>query len=430
MQSLFPKVSRYRKVVAIGPRHSGKSVLQASLLDHLRKAPDEMLSTQTGWQRHALEAFPGRLPPFPLEQILRDASTEGVWPEITAHASAIRFRGTDARFWKRDTVLDFIDLPGESLADFLGLGSFESWSEKVADLFPDPQDPDSMQHFQAYLDALDHQQTEIAEVAAAYSRAVTTATARGRYLATPSTYCSRIFTNHQDPANDFGPVPKRYQESRPEIFQAFQQRFQRDQQDRVQALGHLLVEADALIIPIDVGWILAGGPPLLRDQHSLLSALGDLLEQLDSFWNRIGSFLGRSFTPIDDSRFPGRLRKIILCATKIDLLHPGDRSHLEDLVRRLAEPVFRGAGLHGIEVLFTACSAVRSTTETEDGHLKGYQNGEAVEIIPPRIPEQWPDHWDPTAFRFPRLDPRISRNGLYPPAHIHLDRILRAILES
>ncbi len=430
MRPLLPKISRYRRVVAIGPRHSGKSVLIASLLDHLRKAPDDMLATDTGWMRHTLERFPGPLPGFPLNRILRDASEGGIWPEITVDPSAIRFRGIDRRSWRRDTVLDFVDLPGEILADFLGQGSFSEWSERVFDLFPDPLDPRSSGDLAAYRKAAETPSLGADAVAALYAEAVVGATARGRYLATPSSLCSRLFRPPDPAAEDFGPLPAALETSRPELYHTFRSRFQADREGRVLALEKLLVEADALIIPVDVSWILAGGPPLLRDQHSLLEALGSLLERLDTTWKRLGSFFGRSFTPIDDCRFPGRLRKIILCATKIDLFRPADRSHLEDLVRRLAEPVFRGAGLHGIEILFTACSAVRSTTEDADGSLRGFRDGEPVAIKPPAIPEQWPDQWNPDDFRFPRLDPRISRNGLYPPAHIHLDRVLRAILES
>ncbi|MGE9291376.1 MAG: YcjX family protein, partial [Puniceicoccales bacterium] len=208
--------------------------------------------------------------------------------------------------------------------------------------------------------------------------------------------------------------------------------FKKYHEQRIRPLERLLAEADALIIPVDVGWIFSGGPPLLRDQHALLSSIGSLLARIDTIWNRMTSFLGRSFTPLDDSLFPGRLRSVVLCATKIDLIRPEDRSLLEDLVRKIAEPIFRGAGLHGIKVLFTACSAIRSTTdsETRPGYVQGFRKGEPVEVLPPRIPDDWPDRWDSENFRFPRLDPRVSRHGLYPPAHIHLDRLLRSILES
>ncbi len=429
MRPPLPRISRYRRVVAIGPRHSGKSVLLASLLDHLRKNPDRMLASRTGWARHAVESFPGHLPAFPLDRVLRDAAEDAAWPDITTEPSAARFRAMHTSAWKRDTVLDFIDIPGESLADILGSGSFSEWSRLVLDLFPDPLDPESVRDLRAYLDAAENPAADSVEAASLYAAAVVSATRRGRYLATPSFLCSRIFGDNRPGPMDFGPVPEGVAGA-VALVDVFGERFREDHRLRTRALEKLLAEADVLVIPIDVAWILSGGPPVLRDQHALLGALGSLLERIDTVWNRLASFLGRSFTPLDDALFPGRLRKIILCATKIDLFRPGDRSHLEDLVRSLAEPVLRGAGLHGIEVLFTACAAVRSTTDSTGGGVRGYRLGEAVEVVPPAVPERWPDRWNPEDFRFPRLDPRVSRNGLYPPAHIHLDRILRSILES
>lgn len=433
MRPLLPKLSRYRRIVAIGPRHSGKSVLLASLLDHLRKEPNRFLGAGETWVRHGVEAFPGRLPAFPLERILREAAEEAVWPEITTTPSAIRFRAASERAWKRDLVLDFVDFPGENLADFLGDGSFDCWSEGVADLFPDPMDPPSAEDWRGYRRHL----SEAAEgdgerIAARYARAVVEATRRGRYLATPSSLCSRVFGPAAEEAEDFAPLPAAEAARLPGVRAEFERRFAADRSERVEPLEKLLAEADALVVPVDVGWLLAGGPPLLRDQRHLLESLGRLLERLDTVLNRLASFVGRSFTPLDDSSFPGRLRSVVLCATKIDLFRPEERGRLEDLVRRLAEPVFRGAGLHGIQVLFTACSAIRSTTDAPgaDGRLRGFRAGAPVEVVPPSLPEEWPDRWDPAEFRFPRLDPRVSRNGLYPPAHIHLDRIVRSILTA
>lgn len=432
MRPLLPRISRYRRIVAIGPRHSGKSVLLASLLDHLRKDPDRMLAARTGWVRHAVETYPGNLPSFPLDRILREAAEQAAWPEITVSPSALRFRALAGRQWKRDTVLDFIDIPGESLADLLGEDSFDRWSERVFELFPDPLDPPSGEDLRAYRAAWDEEQPAAADLAARYAAAVVEATRRGRYLATPSSLCARVFGDDAPEADDFGPRPPDARQPHPDIAAVFAERHRQHHSERVRPLERLLAEADVLVIPVDVGWILAGGPPVLRDQHALLGALGGLLERIDTIGSRLASFLGRSFTPLDDSLFPGRLRKVVFCATKIDLFRPADRSNCEDLVRRLAEPVLRGAGLHGIEVLFTACSAVRSTTESANAgsRLRGFRGGEPVEMEVPEIPEQWPDQWDPGQFRFPRLDPRIPRNGLYPPAHIHLDRVLRAILES
>jgi predicted YcjX-like family ATPase len=259
------------------------------------------------------------------------------------------------------------------------------------------------------------------------------ATRRGRYLTSPATLCTRVFEpEHHIENENFAPIPSSISNPSPEMARLFAERYQSYHVQRIRPLERLIAEADALILPIDVGWILSGGPPLLRDQHALLSAIGDLLSRIDTIWSRMASFLGRSFTPLDDALFPGRLRSVVLCATKIDMFRPEDRSLLEDLVRKIAEPVFRGAGLHGIKVLFTACSAIRSTTDStsRNGYVSGYRNGNPVEILPPKIPEEWPDRWDPNDFRFPRLDPRVSRHGLYPPAHIHLDRLMRSILES
>ena len=435
MRSPIPKISRYRRIVAIGPRHSGKSVLLASILDHLRKDPENFLATGDRWIRHGVEPYPGGLPSLPLDRILREAAEEALWPEITVSPSALRFRATHEKPWKRDLVLDFIDFPGEAVADFLGGGAYDDWSDAVFTHFPDALDPESLKGLRAYRAALaeakDGSDTET--LATRFADLMVGATRRGRYLTTPSVLCSRVFEDTPvDQKADFAPIPRDLAGRLPETRAEFERRFADYRRDQVIPLERLLADADALILPIDVGWILSGGPSVLRDQHALLTAIGLLLERIDSIWSRLGSFLGRSLTPLDDSLFPGRLRSVVLCATKIDLFRPADRSLLEDLIRRLAEPVLRGAGAHGLRVLNTACAAVRSSTDEPgaEGRIRGYRAGEAVEVLPPALPEEWPDRWDPEKFRFPRLDPRVSRNGLYPPAHIHLDRIVRSIIEG
>lgn len=435
MRPLLPKISQYRRILAIGPRHSGKSVLLSSILDHLRKSPDRFLGTGEGWTSHRVLPYPGGLPGFPLERILREASEEGMWPEITTQPSAVRFHADHPKPWKRNLTLDFIDFPGENIADFLGDGDYAKWSAAIRSLFPDPLDPSSVEEIQQLRRALaaEHGNPDPDNIARQYADIVVEATRRGRYLTSPASLCARVFDPAQRTASeDFAPLLSETGTPGGEPFETFSSRFAEYHRIQVRPLERLIAEADALILPIDVGWILAGGPPLLRDQHALLSAMGDLLSRIDTLWNRMASFLGRSFTPVDDAHFPGRLRSIVLCATKIDTFRPADRSLLENLVRRIAEPIFRGAGLHGIQVLFTACSAIRSTTDAGDGgdELHGFQNGRPTKVLQPKLPDEWPDQWDPEDFRFQRLDPRVSRNGLYPPAHINLDRLMRSILES
>ncbi|MEM0965079.1 MAG: YcjX family protein [Verrucomicrobiota bacterium] len=426
MPPFFKKVSRYRRIVAVGPRHSGKSVLLASLLDHLRKDPARFLRTTDEWIRHQVVPYPGDFPALPLDRILKEASEAALWPEVTVKPAALRFSAQNRKAWKRDLVLDFIDFPGENLADFLGQGDFQAWSDRVTDLFPDPLDPPSVEGM-AQLRKAESENASPESLAEIYAKVVVEATRRGRYLTTPASLCSRVFETSSTSENeDFAPLKNGNRNRN------FLSKFNAYQECYVRPLEKLIANADALIIPIDVGWILSGGPSVLRDQHALLSSLGELLARLDSIWARLASFLGRSFTPVDDSKFPGRLSSIVLVATKIDLFRPEDRSRLEDLVRALGEPVIRGAGFHGIQVLYTACSAVRSTTDSPsaDGSLNGFREGKPVSVTPPKIPERWPDQWDPKDFRFPRLDPRIARNGLYPPAHIHLDRVVRSIIEA
>ena len=410
-------------------------MLLSSILDHLRKDPDRFLGTAEGWTSHRILPYPGQLPEFPLDRILREASEESMWPEITTHPSAVRFHARHPKPWKRDLTLDFIDFPGENVADFLGEGNFGKWSQSIRNLFPDPLDAASVEGMNRLRESLLQNPSQInpEKISRQYAETVVAATKRGRYLTSPASLCSRVFDpGHKVDNEDFAPLFMEGKDAPEEILTTFSTRFDQYHRSQVRPLERLIAEADALILPIDVSWILSGGPALLRDQHALLSAMGALLSRMDTIWNRMASFFGRSFTPVDDAHFPGRLRSVVLCATKIDIFRPSDRSVLEDLIRRIAEPIFRGAGLHGIRVLFTACSAIRSTTDAGDGDesLHGYQGGQPIQIVPPQIPEEWPDRWDPADFRFPRLDPRISRNGLYPPAQINLDRMVRSILES
>lgn len=430
--------TNYRKYVIVGPQCSGKSVLIASLIDRLIKAPKTLTTDAENWSGIRSVGLSSEiLHPFPLERVLEEMSDRGSWPEATNHLSGIRWSATLGKAykkWSHKIERDFIDIPGERFADFLGIkpqngkNSYAAWSDSVLEHFPRNTDPASVRWYKDVREFFDGSPADASEgFVESYHQVMREATDRYRYLITPSSLISRLNSgghNAEEFPDDFAPIPKAYRGDSCELVSQFEKSFKLYQKKVIQPLQNLIYQADVIVIPIDVGWILSSGMATLKDYQKLLESLGYYLESMHGFWKNRRAQLARwSGSDWVRDRSAGKLRKVIICGTKLDIFAPADRSRVEDLIQKMTEVLKTKANLSEIEIKYLTCSAVTCGLPKEGDSLalNGYINGKAAEMKPSRLPKVWPDRWNPGDYRFAlNFDPRINGNGLYPPPNIDL----------
>ena len=432
-------ITDYRKYLLIGPSCSGKSVLLASLISHLEKEPENIWpgSELNGLSFRACRNENG-LAPFPYERILNEVAHQGDWPEPTTDISAIRvvgtYPGSRLKHLKHRIVRDFVDIPGELFADFAGGGktdgkdtSYEDWSDFIIEHFPLGSDPLSIEAINSYNQLLKREaQATEEEILQSYKRMMLEARDRYRYFISPATLVTRENDAERDFPDNFAPIPHAFRTKYPNIVSLFSKRYKDYQKKVVHPLRRQIAQADGVIVPVDVAWILGGGMAVFRDQYRLLEELGEYLCNLDSWFKNLWS-RARRLGPKTGST--GRLRCILLCGTKLDIYRREDRSErLEDLVRIFTCPVRRGADQARIKVQYAVCSGLQAarTDRNNPGSLIGRVHGNTTSMYPSPLPERWPaDDWEPGQYSFgTKFDPILPQNMLYPPQQINMDQIL------
>lgn len=431
----------YRKYLIIGPKCSGKSVLLASLVDWLIKRPERIQPAgQTLWKQRWAGPCPG-LRPFPLERILDGAREDAAWPVKTNELSGLRFKAQRDRMWglpPQTVVRDFVDVPGERFADFLGSEaegrhqSFEGWSNSVLEKFPRSTDPDSVAAVKQYEELLRRKPVVSGDELVDFHRnkVLAPAARRYRYLLTPSTAVpdpDDPESRSAVPSDRFAPLPLRYEKGHEETRRKFAAAFAEYQQEVIHPLRRMIYEADGIVLTVDPSWILGAGASLLPDQLTLLRAFATYLRSMETWMKHLLRFF---WHPLAPGSGPGRLRSIVLCGTKADVFLPADASRLEDLLESFYRDVANAAQVDRIAVSRVVVSAMRAThlNENKPESLFGYRDGQEREVRPSRVPAQWPEDWPEGAYRFAvGFEPRIPRNGLYPPRQRNLDLLFRRL---
>ena len=185
-----------------------------------------------------------------------------------------------------------------------------------------------------------------------------------------------------------------------------------------------ILDADTMIILIDIPSLLAGGVDRYNDNRQILLDLFDTI--------RPGSLLGKLLRQIRDL-FTGGLKRVAFVATKMDMVDPADieNGRLRGLLKLMTQRARRT--LPDIEFDWFTCSACYSTRPAEKNHhligklAVNNPQGEWIEYPVPSLPEIWPDSWDYNDYPFYSILPDAPRNMQIPPNHAGLERIFNFI---
>jgi predicted YcjX-like family ATPase len=431
-----------KKYLLIGPSSSGKSVLLASIISNLENTPEKFwpdypkdASLTFRWTKSG-----SKLPTFPIERILNEMAQRASWPEQTIDMSDIRLEGTWTRGkLKKKIIRDFVDIPGEMFADFAGskgaVGSkigFADWSDAILGSFPIPEDSESRAAIKKYEEMLKNATlSNTDQIVQTYKSMMKEALLRYRYFISPSTIVTNQAQTAAEYPDNFAPLPHFFRERNSEIKDIFSKEFEIYQKKIVEPLRKQILQADGIIAPVDVAWILQSGMATLLDQTQLLKEFGNYLANLRNWWS---IFFGPLVNLIPIGERQGELKNIVICGTKLDIFKEEDRENrLDYLIKTLTNTLRNGAGKAGIKVSHTRVSAILSGSPVKGkpGILRGRIYGKETEISPTALPEEWPDAaWDTKNYTFGTdFDPLMHRNGLVAPKSTNL-KILIEKLEN
>lgn len=436
-------ITDYRKYLLVGPSCSGKSVLLASIVSNLEKEPAKIWPNFKHGDGLSFKAckYGNDVAPFPYQRILGEVAQRGEWPEPTTDISAVRIEGTypgnRLKRFKHRIIRDFVDIPGELFADFAGSerahgkdASYEDWSDAILADFPLAADAPSQNAIKDYEVLLKRNPSPTAEeIVETYQARMREARQRFRYFISPATLITRESNYGNNFPDNYAPLPHAFRVNHTEITKTFEERYKRYQKQVTRPLRRQISQADGVILPVDVGWILSGGMAMFRDQHRLMQEFGHYLGHFDGWFKNLCS-RGERLLMLKKGTH-GLLRCVALCGTKMDTYRRSDRSLiLEDLIRVLTNPVRTGAGAR-INITYTACSGIKAARTDKDNPdlLKGRVDGKEETMQPSALPDKWPhDDWNRGDYRFGTIfEPFLPQNMLHPPPQINIKRLLQQL---
>lgn len=176
---------------------------------------------------------------------------------------------------------------------------------------------------------------------------------------------------------------------------------------------------DAQVILIDLLGALSAGPSALKDMRAALEGVLQPFRYQDSHW------LGQLFRR--------RIKRVAVCATKIDHLLPEDQKRLQSLLESYLYETVQRLAAASIELKVMAIAAVQSAQRVEaggSGSLIGRdkRRGEKIHFTPPTLPATMPHNLNLKIDELPPLAPPtgLDRAQVFPSRRI--DQLLAFLL--
>lgn len=176
---------------------------------------------------------------------------------------------------------------------------------------------------------------------------------------------------------------------------------------------------DAQVILIDLLGAMSAGPSALKDMRAALEGV------LEPFRYQSGHWLGQLFRR--------RIRRVAVCATKIDHLLPDDQNRLQSLLESYLYETVQRLAAASIELKVMAIAAVQSAQRVEAGGAgsligRDKRLGEKVHFTPPNLPSTMPHNLSLKIDELPQLAPPagLDRAQVFPSRRI--DQLLAFLL--
>jgi predicted YcjX-like family ATPase len=454
-----------RKIAVTGLSGAGKTVFLLSLLQHIELfRPDRLRISPPGAELRGFKELPpsGGGASFPRKALRARLMEENapMWPEKTrdVHHYSCSFRYTGWTVWEKlkrslirigglltlpgiglsETVdLDFLDFPGERLADvdIARYGDYASWADQILEHWTSYSR--TRERLAGYLDLVARDGADEEAILDAYKNALTGMLLDKNQIITPSTFSlgvedGGVFGKPDVldrgrrrlaglAGEEFSPLPRECRGARPDLADAFAQRYRHYREQVVLPLFDSFSECDRIILLLDIPGILSGGVGRLNDAGDLIDNLASVLRP--SKWHNF---------------FSG-VENIAFVAAKCDLVHNLDHDNLMSLLEDIMRPARNRLPDIGFTPVIVSAWVSSRSLASGDGRrilegvpLRGNPEMAARTFVVPELPSEWPADWaaeDP-AYSYPRLAPGRLANRWQAPAHFGMEKILDFILSA
>ena len=480
-----------RRIAITGLSKAGKSVFLVSLLQHLKYSTQGKFSLNDEEIKgcKTLPVEDGFFKPFPYEDLLVDLTAEkgGVIMRSTRDACKFRFRLTTKRdrpvkerAWakigkllssdEKDYIFEFIDFPGERLADIeiFANESFAGWSDALEKTFRSHRHIyENLAEYRAFIDNMGGDPSVDAKecadkLTAAYKKALTALMMNKVQLITPSSFVKELesgleftkddFDNHGEnrpcgiSGHDFVPVPESFRTRRQDVTGIFAANFETYRKKAVTPLFSALKKCDCLLYLVDIPDILSNSFEKYDETARLLEVFGESLartgwlEGVAKFSRSLASRDRGKISESFDNIGGGSIKKVLFVATKSDMVSELDQGNLKSLTESLMTTLGRSMQVHSEAHVVSAWVSTSNYPEEpyklnsmvraqspESGNLKDLVD---MEHTISKIPAEWPQRWKRGEYRFPEqaLYPLLMQTN--PPQHRNLDAVFRSLLKA
>ena len=432
------------RVALAGTGGSGKTMFLMSLLWQLEEFDEARFRLRNGVELRGFhrESVPQGRTAFPFERFRNMLAHEYEWPEKTCDVYHYRCAFRRSGWWRirRSQSVDFLDLPGERMADAAMVvhDDYGAWSDHVLNHLE--QDPVGRQEAAQFRAEAARFGAGRRDVVLAWRRALARLVHACKPFVSPSVFLldrngksarnvpeTELVAERRcglDEWREFAPLPGEVRNWNPGLAGPMQRHYRGYRKELVLPLFRDLMSAHSLVVLVDVPSLLLGGDRRFVDERQviidLLAAMGD-----DAFHARILRALG-----LRDS-----LERVAFVAAKADLVAPEDLRNGR-LIRLLRSMNARAkqALPPSVKVQWFVCSACVSMRpgrapyklvgQTQRGPYTADRQEKEFDVTP--LPETWPDSWREGDYQYPDLmdlAPRVPKNLMNPPRHRNLDAV-------
>lgn len=455
MSRFLLKTSEHR-IGVVGLSNAGKTAFLTSLIHHLVDHDDSTFPLgKKGVTLTNFRELPatGGWPPFPFTAYRKALSQHQKWPEKTRDRAvySCEFERSDWVF--SDCRLHLHDLPGERLADAAMLGrDYAGWSDHLLALLRNDATYKSVAA--AYLKAVDDPTTTESGLILEYKRLLATLVLSFHRLISPSVFlldqngmAAKTGTVEELAATrlvgltadaQFVPMGATRRSSDSALSASFATRFQQYQAEVVKPFIEALRTCHGLVVLVDVMALLASGESAYDDQRQLLTDLVTVLKPGENALQSVIRHVAQVVLPYQLR--PAWITKLAFVAPKLDLVHPKERDHLQQLLKRFVGKLANN--LAGVQHDFFSVASVVSTRlfpNSDESHdIVGipYRDEQGRKLQPgpeqrlrvPTIPAEWPTKWSYGQFVFPEVYPFPPTRKDAAPDQLQLDRVFNFLI--
>lgn len=433
-------------VAITGTAKCGKTMFLTSLLWHLEELDESRFQFRDGItiRRFRPLPVPKGQSAFEFQKYRSQMAHDFKWPSKTLDTSHFRcaFRRSDWwSIWGAQHV-DFLDLPGERVADAaMALhADYAVWSDHVLRHL----DHDSVGREVAaeYRRSFAVDTVDVATVVRGYRRVLARVIRAFKPFVSPSVFlvdsqgnCApnetveELVENRRcglDEEREFAPLPADARDRWPDVAARMARHYREYRTTVVLPVFRDLMSAHSLVILVDVPAMLLAGPRRFVDERRVILDL-------------VGSVSNHGFSAalLRLLGLRSSLSRVAFVATKADLVAPDDlrNGRLAGLLRSMNA---RATQLlpSSVAVKWFAASSCHSSTpgakpytlvgQSEPGPFVSERHAEEFSVSP--LPEDWSATWHEGDYRYPWFWPRVAENLMVPPRHRSLDSVFEFIV--